>query len=258
MNIAFILGVVSAFILCEKGLFGETKVAFFINIHAIVVVGVGTLTAALFSVPLGKLFHILKGTAKMLLVGKQYSPKYVKKLIESILTVAKASKTDRNVFSSTKTAHPFLDEGLRLIADGMLSESELKEVLTRRQQTYSRRYLEESKILLGLSKFPPAFGLLGAVTGMIGMMGKLNSGPELIGQSMAIALVATFWGILVANLVLLPLSDYYKTLADTDSYIRKIIIDGLVLLKRKEAPPLIEEKMNSYLPPKQRIGQGKA
>jgi chemotaxis protein MotA len=56
-----------------------------------------------------------------------------------------------------------------------------------------------------------------------------------------------------ANVLLLPLSDYYRTLAENDGFIRRMIIDGIMMLKRKEPLPLIEEKMNSYLPPKKRL-----
>ena len=129
----------------------------------------------------------------------------------------------------------------------------MREGLYKRMEYYQRQYLSDAKTLPGLSKFPPAFGLLGAVTGMIGMMGNLGGGSDVIGRSMAVALVATFWGICLANVVLLPLSDYYKGLAEQDAFVRQIIIDGVLMVKRKEALPLIEEKMNSYLPPNKRL-----
>lgn len=253
MNISFFISIGLGFVLFEFGLFGETKSGFFLNTHAMVVVVLGTLTAAFVSVPIGKLVRIIHGSFRMMVFGKNSDPDYVKKLIQSVLEVSNGSKTDRNLLMSVKAPHPFLTEGLQLIGDGLLSEEELREVMSRRAQTFSRVYLEDSKILESLSKFPPAFGLLGAVTGMIGMMGQLGGGTETIGKSMATALVATFWGIAMANLVLLPLSDYYKYLAEADLYIRKIIIEAVVLIKRKESLPIIEEKLNSYLPPKKRI-----
>lgn len=253
MNISFLMGLGCAAVLFAFGLFGETKPSFFLDTHAMIVVLLGTVTAGLFSAPARHLFSVFRGFFQMVLFGKNDSSNYVLKVVQNVADAARASKTDRNALANFQCVHPFLKEGLAMISDGILSEPEMREVLNKRMEFYQRHYLNDARLLQNLSKFPPAFGLLGAVTGMIGMMGNLGGGADLIGRSMAIALVATFWGICLANVVLLPLSDYYKGLAESDAFVRQIIIDGVLMVKRKEALPLIEEKMNSYLPPNKRI-----
>jgi chemotaxis protein MotA len=253
MNFSFLIGVGCAVILFMFGLFGETRPSFFLDPHAMIVVVLGTITAGLFSSPVSHFIGLLKGFFRMMVFGKRSDAAFVLKVVENVAEAARASKTDRNALANFQCVHPFLREGLSMIADGILSEPEMREVLYKRMEYYQRQYLSDAKTLQGLSKFPPAFGLLGAVTGMIGMMGNLGGGSDVIGRSMAVALVATFWGICLANVVLLPLSDYYKGLAEQDAFVRQIIIDGVLMVKRKEALPLIEEKMNSYLPPNKRL-----
>jgi len=253
MNISFLIGVGCAVILFMFGLFGETRPTFFLDPHAMIVVVLGTITAGLFSTPVGHFFGILKGFFKMMVFGKRSDSAFVLRVVENVAEAARSSKGDRNSLQNFQCVHPFLKEGLSMIADGILSEPEMREVLYKRMDFYQRQYLSDAKTLQNLSKFPPAFGLLGAVTGMIGMMGNLAGGSDVIGRSMAVALVATFWGICLANVVLLPLSDYYRGLAEQDAFVRQIIIDGVLMVKRKEALPLIEEKMNSYLPPNKRL-----
>jgi chemotaxis protein MotA len=253
MNFSFLIGLGCAGVLFIFGLFGETKASFFMDKHAMIVVLLGTVTAGLFSAPVSAFWRIVKGFLRMMLMGKPSDAAYVLKIVKNVAEAARAAKTDRNALANFKSVHPFLREGLDLVADGILSEPEVREVLYKRMEYYQRFYLQDARMLQGLAKFPPAFGLLGAVTGMIGMMGHLAEGAEIIGKSMAIALVATFWGICTANVLLLPLSDYYKSLAESDAFVRQIIIDGVLMVKRKEALPLIEEKLNSYLPPNMRI-----
>src|SRR5665213_2509183 len=94
--------------------------------------------------------------------------------------------------------HPFLIEAYLISARNDMTHAEFKMILQGRRQRFQERNAWEAKILTALAKFPPAFGLLGATTGMIAMMSNLGGGgKEIIGPSMAIALVATFWGCLL-------------------------------------------------------------
>ena len=114
---------------------------------------------------------------------------------------------------------------------------------------FRKSYQSDAKTLNALAKFPPAFGLLGASTGMITMMTNLGKGgAETIGPAMAIALVATFWGIAVANLILLPLADFAAKAAQDDTHVREMIYEGLLLLKKKESQAYILQVVNGYLP----------
>jgi chemotaxis protein MotA len=118
---------------------------------------------------------------------------------------------------------------------------QMSELLHAKKDTVVSKYFEDAKLLGSIAKFPPALGLLGASTGMIEMMQKVGGvgGVSEIGQSMAVALVATFWGIGVANFIILPLGDFATRQADESLYMREMIIDVVYMIRKNYDLPLI-------------------
>ena len=105
-----------------------------------------------------------------------------------------------------------------------------------------------------LAKFPPAFGLLGAVVGMIALMQSLGGADAIkgVGPAMAVALVATMYGIAFANFILIPLGENLAKHNRTDKTVRSMVIDGIKLIRLKKHPLLVEENIKSYLLPSER------
>ncbi|MBO9666357.1 MAG: MotA/TolQ/ExbB proton channel family protein, partial [Bdellovibrio sp.] len=108
--------------------------------------------------------------------------------------------------------------------------------------------------------FPPAFGLLGATLGMISLLQTLGEpgAQDRIGPAMATALVATFYGLLTANLVLIPIAEKLSSVSQADMTLREIIKEGVLLVHEKKHPIFIREYLRSFLPPAQRIGDDSA
>jgi chemotaxis protein MotA len=224
----------------------------FMDSHALILVIGGTMAAAFIAFPLKKIMGMFKVLVKEVMF-KRSSPNVA--LVKEIIDASNVAKLDPAALGGRTATHPFLKEGYQMIADGVLSDSELHEVLKKRSMFFKKDYGGDAKMFTALAKFPPAFGLLGASSGMIAMMGSLGNGAgqQYIGQAMAIALVATFWGIGIANLVLLPLADYYHKLADDDFYTRLLVMEGIMMLKRRESPIVVVEKMNSFLHVSERV-----
>jgi chemotaxis protein MotA len=145
--------------------------------------------------------------------------------------------------------HPFLAEGLNLLQKNYLTRAELEDVLHARRLVFKKKYLQDAKILNAVAKYPPAFGLLGASTGMIAMMTNLGGpgGTSMIGASMAVALVATFWGIAAANFLLLPLADYAQRIIVVDQEIRELIIEGTMMIYDNADDEVLAERLRSRL-----------
>jgi chemotaxis protein MotA len=223
----------------------------FLDSHALILVVGGTGAAALIAFPLGRILDLVK----MFFFGVIFKTQGENaQIIREIICSAPIAQFNPEFLNTRRSSHPFLREGYLLISEGLLDESQLHDVLRKRSQQFKKIYMADAKMLNALAKFPPAFGLLGATTGMIAMMTKLGSGgQDSIGPAMAIALVATFWGIAVANFILLPLADYATRVALDDLGTRQIITEGLMMLKRRESPMLVAEKLNSYLPVKKRV-----
>lgn len=218
----------------------------FLDPHALILVIGGTIAAMLIAFPWNRVIDLVALMMYGVVFKKQNKNR---KIVEDIIAAIPSLTQNPPVIQNFKLSHPFLLEGLKLIAEQVHSEQELREILDRRCEFFRILYTQDAKMLNALAKFPPAFGLLGASTGMISMMTSLGQGGEdAIGSAMAVALVATFWGIAVANLVLLPLADYAARIAADDFHTRKMIAEGVLMLKRKESRKFIIEKLNSYLP----------
>jgi chemotaxis protein MotA len=102
-----------------------------------------------------------------------------------------------------------------------------------------------------MGAFAPALGMIGTVIGLILML-QTMSDPSTIGPSMAVALITTFYGAILANLVFNPLAGKLRTRSKEEVLIREMILEGVLSISKGENPRVIEEKLNSYLPPKNR------
>ena len=211
----------------------------FLDEHAILLVGGGTLAASLIAFRFKQLFSIVDMLFLAALFPKRRDPVDIANK-HSRLQSQQRRRSERSSPVSRGSGSP-------LRGDNPDSKRTRKSFAQARG-LYKRRYQGDYKVLNAIAKFPPAFGLLGASTGMIEMMSKLGTGgSSSIGAAMAIALVATFWGIAAANLVFLPLADHANKLAQEDQALRSLIIDGIVSAHRGDSDDMLMETLRSYL-----------
>jgi chemotaxis protein MotA len=169
-------------------------------------------------------------------------------VIEEIVGLAQGNRSDSS-FLSTKVGeikHPFLQEGIQLIVDGGLSHKEIDALLLKRAKTHHVRYEEDAHMFTTLAKFPPAFGLLGAVVGIVSLMQGLGGADAIktVGPAMATALIATLYGIAVANFIFIPIGENLSKFNRQDKVIRQMIIDGIKMIREKKHPLLVEKKQH--------------
>ena len=253
MNFAGIIGYLLAIAVVAFSILTSVKEPkIFSDIHGIVLVMGGTVAVGLMTFN----FKRLTGAIGVLVRktfggGVNYSA-----TIKQIVSVANAYRTDpKNITQLVnKDAHPFLKEGVGLIADYGFQPDEMDAILTNSIKGKKKRDLDENKVWHTVSRFPPAFGLMGATIGMISFlqtMGEPGS-QERIGPAMATALVATFIGLTLANFVLIPLAERLMEVSNDDITLRNIIKDGLVMILEKRHPRFIEEFLKSYISPTDR------
>ncbi len=219
----------------------------FLDAHALLLVIGGTLAASLIAFPFRKfediiallLFSVLKKRKSSLLnQAKDLIGLSLQKKLKQPLMITKSEK------------HPFMKEACYLLSHEHLNSEQLRAVLSKRSDFFKKKYLSDAKVLNAIGKFPPAFGLLGATTGMISMMSNIGGGQQdKIGEAMAIALVATFWGIAMANFVLLPLADFAARTVLEDQHVRNMIIEAMVSIRDDEDPRYVMEKVLAFMPP---------
>lgn len=149
---------------------------------------------------------------------------------------------------------PFLKDALTLVVDGARAET-VRDVLAIEREA-QREVLESSAdVLETAAGYTPTLGILGAVLGLIHVMESLSE-PSRLGAGIAVAFVATVYGVGIANLILLPLATKLRTWATTEALRREIIIEGVVAMQEGLNPRFIAQKLQGYLAPVQRAAAG--
>ena len=254
VNFSSLFGIlVAAVVLTASILMSSKSVHVFLDPHGILVVVGGTAAAGLLCFPARFYARVTKVVINKFLGN--YATRY-EDAIRELVDLARGSRENPDYLKTkAKTLKtPFLRDGIELIVQGGISEDAIDEILIKRASTHSKRYDADVNIIKTIAKFPPAFGLMGTTLGMISLLQQLGGkdAQKLLGPSMAIGLVATFYGIVGANLVLIPLSENLASINREDETVRLIVIDGLRMIRRKDHPRLVEEQLKSYLLPHER------
>ena len=145
---------------------------------------------------------------------------------------------------------PFLQKGIRLVVDGTTQEL-VRNILETEVAFVSDRHKTGQAVFETIGAMAPAFGMLGTLIGLIQMLLKLNK-PEEIGPGMAVALVTTFYGSVIANMVALPIANKLKTRNQREVFIKEAIIEGVLSIQAGDNPRVVQEKLKSFLAPKER------
>lgn len=254
MNFAGIIGVLGALsVAAYTVLTSADSPQIFLDEHGIVIVLGGTFAVAFLSFRARRLFDAVKILVRKMF-GRTKSDylKQIKYIVDSANTYRQSPKQALSGLS--KEAHPFLADGIKYIVDFGFSAQELDEIMSNSLEGKKKRDKLEIKVWHTIARFPPAFGLLGATVGMIALLQTLGEAgaQDRIGPAMATALVATFYGLIAANLVFIPIGENLAELSEEDLVMRKIIKEGVVLIHEKRHPLFIEEYLKSFLPPKYR------
>lgn len=226
----------------------------FIDVHGLTIVIGGSLACAAIAYQLDRIWLMIKVFLSRMVKGRR--PNY-RETIASLLKLSSdysdSPEKARNSLKDLKD--PFLVECMELFLDELGSPEELRKLLKIRVKTIYERYSEDAKMFQGLGKYPPAMGLMGAVIGMIALLRSLGAeGAENnIGPAMSVALVATFYGIAVANLLVIPIGDNLMESAKQMKTKNSIIVEGILLIQARTNQVMLAEELNSHLLPSERL-----
>jgi len=140
---------------------------------------------------------------------------------------------------------PFVKRGLQMLIDGAEPES-LRDTLQVEVDAYEEQQRQAAKVWEAAGGYAPTIGILGAVLGLIHVMENLSD-PSKLGSGIAVAFVATVYGVGSANLFFLPIANKLKSLIGREVVLREMLIEGLISVANGENPRLIERKLQGYL-----------
>ena len=246
LDLASGLGLLCIAILLE----GAAFTAFF-NPSAILIVFGGTLcvTTACFS------FGEMVRTARVVMTTVFHRSRDAAEAAVHVLQIAElARKKGLLAVQEIQTdlqREPFLYKGITMVVDGTPGE-EVETILRRDVQATMQRHARSSSVLRRMSEFAPAMGLIGTLIGLVQMLGNLSE-PASIGPAMAVALLTTFYGAVLANMVFLPLASKLERNSIEETLINNIYMMGAASIGRQENPRRLEMLINSVLPPAKRV-----
>jgi len=247
MDIATLIGLVSgwAFVLISIPLSGGT-IDQFLNLPSAMIVFGGTIGALLMAYPLPKFLQALK-TMKHAFASKELDPTAVIRKINELALAARKEGLLALEEIAQGMDDAFLQKGILLIVDGTDSEL-LRSILETELAFVENRHKDNQGFWNGVADLGPAWGMIGTLIGLIAMLGALND-PSTIGPKMAVALITTLYGSLLANFFAIPISNKLKIKSNEEILHKQVMIEGLLSIQAGENPRVIEEKLKAFLSP---------
>ncbi|MDD3313304.1 MotA/TolQ/ExbB proton channel family protein [Pseudodesulfovibrio sp.] len=249
MDIATLIGLVGAFGLVVTSIFMGGNAAGFVDIPSIVIVIGGTFAVAFVMFPLGVVIRTIKVGLKTLLF-KSNDPQEIIRLITSLAETAR--RESLVALEKVNIEDQFLKKGVMLVVDGS-SEGLVRSVMEIELEFMKQRHRQGQAVFKGMGAMAPAFGMIGTLIGLVNMLSNLSD-PSSIGPAMAVALLTTFYGAIMANVVFLPLATKLEERSAEDALFMQIMIEGVSSLQRGDHPTIVKEKLQAFLSPAIREG----
>lgn len=212
----------------------DSSISLFFNLHAVIIVIGGTIAALVMSTPLDTLRSIIKATRELFHKAQRVSD------FREEFNELMARKSLRN-----KSSNELINYAVELWEQG--TEPELFIVLvSQRRDDLERGYVEVVQALRNLAKYPPALGMTGTVMGLVSLFGELGGkNKDKLGPSLALAMTATFFGLIIANCVVTPLADHLHVRHMQQERLYTGIYELLILINRNEATALVRDEVAS-------------
>jgi len=249
LDIATLLGLASAFGLVLYGILsGGSLIIFWDSASAAIVIG-GTIGVVLIAYPLGDVLGVMVVVKNIFMFKLQSAKELITLLVDM------ANKTRKGGILSIEPMikeikDQYLAKGLQMLVDG-IEVSSIQGVLEKEMDYVSARHKLGADVFMALATYAPALGMIGTLIGLVQMLQKLDD-PSKIGPAMAVALITTFYGALMANLLFMPIAGKLKKRDQEETLIKELILEGVLSIAGGENPRVMEQKLQVFLSPKQR------
>ena len=244
MDIATLIGLVGAFGLVLTTIFMGGNAAGFVDVPSVVVVVGGTFAVTFVMFPLGVVINAIKVGMKTLL----FKSNDAQEIIHLLGKLAETARRESLVaLEKVNIENQFLKKGVMLVVDGS-SESLVRSVMEIELDFMKQRHRQGQAVFKGMGTMAPAFGMIGTLIGLVNMLSNLSD-PSSIGPAMAVALLTTFYGAVLANVVFLPMANKLEERSAEDVLFMQIMIEGVSSLQRGDHPSIVKEKLQAFLAP---------
>ncbi|MDQ0048993.1 chemotaxis protein MotA [Paenibacillus polymyxa] len=251
MDITIVLGIIAGIIALIGGFLweGGEFTGLLQGTSALIVFG-GTFAAVVISYPASKLKTI--PTALRMAFSREDNP--TEQYIEDLVSMAATSRRSGVLaLERISSEHPnaFLREGLQLVIDGTEQE-QIKQILELELDAIEHKHEGYAKIFESAGGYAPTMGIIGTVMGLIHVLGSLTE-PTALGPSIAVAFIATLYGVASANLIFLPIASKIRAVSESEIITMDLLLQGILAIQNGENPKLVRKKLEFFIRSEQNI-----
>ncbi|KAB1441082.1 motility protein A [Pseudodesulfovibrio senegalensis] len=244
MDIATVIGLVGGFGLIITTILMGGNAGGFVDIPSVVVVLGGTFAATFVMFPLKTIIGTIKVAMKSIFFKSQ-DPADIVRTITGL--AEKARKESLVALEKVPIEDEYLKKGVLLVADGS-SEALVRSIMEIELDFMKQRHRQGQGVFKGMGMLAPAMGMIGTLIGLVNMLQNLED-PASIGPAMAVALLTTFYGAVMANVVFIPIAKKLEERSEEDALFMQIMIEGVASVQRGEHPSVVKDKLEAFLAP---------
>lgn len=240
-----VAGLAISVLLIGVGVFASGRGLSFLDPGAILIVCGGTLGATFVHFSLSDLRWAWTELREVLFTKNSHPDERITRLVQFAQELKRNGPLtlEREAQSTTDS---FLRKALELAVDGR-TEEDIRHILETEIRSFSERSWRAVQVFQTMGNYAPAMGLIGTLIGLIQMLGSLDN-PATVGPAMSVALVATFYGASLSNLLFLPIAGKIKNRTEEEVVVKAITLEGAVSLRKEENSIVLEQRLQSFIP----------
>jgi len=251
VDLATLIGVIGALGVVISAIVMGNAPALFINIPSLVIVVGGTIAVTLTRVSIQQFL----ATFKLTIYAFMHKSHSAKDLINEAVELANISRKEGILaLEDQEIGHAFLNQGIGLCIDGHPAEV-VNDMLEREIDLNLEREKTGIRMFTAIGDAAPAMGMIGTLIGLVQMLATMED-PKTIGPSMAVALLTTLYGAVIANCVAIPLSEKLKLISEEDRLNKMLILESVAAIQGGTNPRVLQQSLTAFLPEGNRDGIG--
>ncbi len=246
MDLATIIGVIVAFGMVLFGILSGGPLTLFVNTPSLLIVVGGTFGVLFINYPLKDILGA-GGVIKNVFFAQAHDSQSLIPTFVDFATRARREGILALESAASELEDPFFKQGIELVIDGLEPQA-IRDILETEIEYIEQRHKKGSDIMTSLATYAPAMGMIGTLVGLVQMLQSMSD-PSSIGPAMAVALLTTFYGSMLANLIGLPMAGKLTTRSSEESLVKGMIIEGIMSISAGDNPRIVERKLHAYLAP---------
>lgn len=253
MDLATIIGIILGIGAIVVTILLGSGLGLFIDIPSIAIVFGGTIAATFVAYPLGDVLSLIKVTMRLFLFKIEKPEDIIANLVE-ISNKARKGGLLSIEGDIQSTSDPYLAKALQMTVDGVKT-ADIAAIMQSKMAVTKKDLKKGADLYASMGSFAPAFGMVGTLIGLVQMLANLDD-PSSIGPKMAVAMITTFYGAILANLFFIPMGGKLEIRCDEELSNMNIIYEGVISIREGEHPRLMEDKLSVYLGPNHQPSEG--